>query len=289
MENRFSTLVPLLIFTWAIIVSVGVVFASAAAIFSGAGDWPDLPTALWWSAALACAGLLISFLHLGRAGRAFKAAFGFTHSWLSREAVLAALFTVSIIVSAAALWLAYEWTAALLALAAALGLATALAVGFVYRLPGQEGWSGVENALGPIITTLYLSSAILLGCIGAAWSHWIFWPLLVIDLALAILRRRRFACLKTVSPLFPALQAPTRRIYLARLLVGSALAAAFVFIAPWFVPYLVVAATLMDRFALYAGTAQASPKDEVARVKRERMERAAREAVEQLRGDSQVG
>ncbi len=289
MEKSFSTLVPLLIFTWAIIVSAGVVCACAAAIFTESGDWPDLPAALWCAAALAGAGLLVSFLHLGRVSRAYKAVFGFAHSWLSREAVLASLFTVASIVSASALLLGHEWTAAFLAVAAILGLLAALAVGLVYRLRGQEGWHGTENALGPAVTALYLASAILLGCVGSAWSHWIFWPLLAIDLILAILRRGRFTRLKTAPPLFPGLLASTFRLHLARLLLGSVLAAVFVFVASWIVPYLVAIAALIDRFCLYAGTAQVSPKAEVARVKRERMERAAKEATEQLRVDSEVG
>ena len=277
MEEGFAGLVPLLVFTAAVVLAAGIYAAGAGAVLSGHGDWPDMAAALWWGFALAAGGVLISLFHLGRAaGRSWLAVLGLGHSWLSREAILAGFFAAAAGATAFALSFSMDWFETALYTAAALGILTVVSIGFVYRLAGQEGWAGIQQLLAPLSTSLLFAAAILTGCVGAIWAAWAFWPLLAIDGLLATLRAwRKMASGRLAPRLFPALRRPTAYAHGVRLVAGTIAPIPLFILSPAVVPWLVAAAVALDRFAFYAGTAQASPSAEVARIKAERMRRAA--------------
>jgi DMSO reductase anchor subunit len=285
MEDRFSSLVPLLVFTSAVTVGAGVVAGCGLAALAGAAGRPETFAALWWGLALTVAGLLASFLHLGHAAKALKAVYGLAHSWLSREAVLAASFLAATLASAVSLLLNASWTEPLILAAAGLGLATTLTIGFVYILPGQRGWRGPGNAFGPLVASFYLGAAVALGCTWAEWPWWLFLPLLVLDLLLALLRLAVFCSTKAVTPIFPRLWGLTSAAHALRLLFGTALPAALALYDARPIPFFIAATIVLDRFALYAGTVQTRPSSEVARVKAERMAQAVKETTGGLRGE----
>ena len=204
MEEGFAGLVPLLVFTAAVMLAAGIYAAGAGAVLTGHGDWPDMAAALWWGFVLAAGGVLISLFHLGRAGRAWLAVLGLGRSWLSREAVLAGFCAAAAGASAFMLSFSIDWFETALYSAAALGILTVVSIGFVYSLAGQEGWAGIQQLLAPPSTSLLFAAAILTGCVGAIWAAWAFWPLLALDGLLAILRAWRNMASGRLAPrLFP--------------------------------------------------------------------------------------
>ena len=289
MEEKFSHMIPLMAFTAAAIVAAGIAGAGAVVVYVDA-TWPDLLTALWWGFALAAAGSAVSLFHLGRVGRAWMAFRGLSHSWLSREAAAVGLFALGIGASALAVTFEVAWSAVVIIAAAVIGLVVALVIGNIYILPGQTGWAGCGHAFGPAVSALYFGAAVLVGCVGLSWSVWIFWPLLAADALLSVARMLRFLNSegRGIPFTFPELEKAAQAAHFLRLLTGTAIPAGCLFLAPSAAPYFIVAAIALDRFAFYAGTAQSSPKAEVARIKAERMAAASREGRDEVNIDVEL-
>jgi hypothetical protein len=298
----------LLVFTAAITVAAGLIAGCGPAALSGALNPFSSAAIAWLGFVIAAVGLTVSFFHLGKAHRALMAVLGVAHSWLSREVMLAAAFAGCTLAAAVAGTLGSDWTAVLLIAAAVFGLAATMTIGMIYNLPGQYGWSGIGNRLGPLISTVYLAAAVALGWAGIIWAHWVFWPALVLDFLLSIDRYGTFRAKKSTPMLFPRLRRITTVGHVARLIIGSILPAGWVLVVAiikmqagqasatgglaltnMVVPFFIAAAIVLDRLVFYAGTVQASPRAEVARVKGERMARAVREAKSGLRGGSKLG
>jgi DMSO reductase anchor subunit len=84
------------------------------------------------AAALAAAGLVASFFHLGRPERAWRAMMQWRTSWLSREVIVLPAFIALAIAYAAAHWFVPEASFAIGALASATALALFVCTGMIY-------------------------------------------------------------------------------------------------------------------------------------------------------------
>lgn len=109
-------------------------------------------------AILLAVGGLISFLHLGRKRNAWRAVMHLRKSWLSREILMAGLFTIAWAVAAGAEWLRIAspnpWPMAFL------GLGLVYSMSRVYRLRAVPSWNTWRTPVA-----FYLS-AIVLGVLG---------------------------------------------------------------------------------------------------------------------------
>jgi DMSO reductase anchor subunit len=84
------------------------------------------------AAALAAAGLVASFFHLGRPERAWRAMTQWRTSWLSREVIVLPAFIALAVAYAAAHWFMPEASLAIGALASAVALALFVCTGMIY-------------------------------------------------------------------------------------------------------------------------------------------------------------
>lgn len=85
--------------------------------------------------------LAASTLHLGRPVHAYRALRAWRRSWLSREVLLFAAFSVVACAYAAALWLSLPGSAGIGAWTAALGLGGITASAYIYRVPSRPSWN----------------------------------------------------------------------------------------------------------------------------------------------------
>lgn len=282
MREKFTQLLPLVVFTSAAVIGVGLV---AAAWLISLGETPVreiVSFLLWGGVGTIAAGQIISLFHVRRIGRTLKAAFGLSHSWLSREVVLVAVFFLLAGLSAVVLgtaWGQNVWTI-LLPAATVFGVAAVAAMGFVYQLRGQIGWQGTAQFLAAPISTIFLASAIAGACrhTDLQPARVLFWLFLVFDALITILRYRQFmrAGGQPHTYTFPRFRYLAGIAIWIRLLLADVFGAVvFLMMAP-LTAVLIVVAVLLDRTAFYLGAAQHTPKAEFARIKEERMRDAAR-------------
>lgn len=109
--------------------------------------------------------LLASLAHLGQPLQAWLAVGNLRTSWLSREIMLALLFTADVAVVAALFRLgmaspAVRYTAC--AVAVALGVAAVYAMSRLYMLPAQPAWDRITTPVGFFATTLLLGALVVI-------------------------------------------------------------------------------------------------------------------------------
>jgi formate dehydrogenase iron-sulfur subunit len=92
---------------------------------------------------LTVGGLALSAatLHLGRPVHAYRALKMWRRSWLSREVLLFAAFSIVAAAYAALLWLGVTWSAWVGGLTVACGFAGVLASASIYRVPARPAWN----------------------------------------------------------------------------------------------------------------------------------------------------
>jgi DMSO reductase anchor subunit len=92
---------------------------------------------------LTVGGLALSAatLHLGRPVHAYRALKMWRRSWLSREVLLFAAFSIVAAAYAALLWLGVIWSAWVGGLTVACGFAGVLASASIYRVPARPAWN----------------------------------------------------------------------------------------------------------------------------------------------------
>jgi DMSO reductase anchor subunit len=148
MRPRFFNLIPLVIFTSAIVIATGLSLAEAAA----GTTMGRLPAIL----ALVVASLVASLFHLSKPLRSWRAMVGVLHSPLSREIIAVSLFCVALI--AAIILPEYP---VIVRLAATLGCIAIWSIALVYTMPFQVGWSGLA-AFGPALGVIIIYAAAIL-------------------------------------------------------------------------------------------------------------------------------
>jgi DMSO reductase iron-sulfur subunit len=123
-------------------------------------------------------GGLISFLHLGRKRNAWRAVTHLRKSWLSREVLMAVLFTIAWATTTTWQWLSREtpsyWPLAIL------GLGMVYAMSRVYQLRAVPAWNTWRTPIGFVLSTINLGILAVMLFLPDPRLGWIVWfPLLV--------------------------------------------------------------------------------------------------------------
>ncbi len=244
--ESFASHVPLVLFTGALLISVGLAGAMA---LGASGLHP-------WALGLLAFGGLASFLHLGRKTRAPGSLRGMGHSWLSREAALAGVY--------GALLLASFWEPRLLPHPASLGGILVLALVRLYALEAQPLWRAWPHQLAPLAATALV--AVL-----PTGRPLLVVPLALLDLVLLGLRLRLHH--QPWPGLAVAFPSHGRGVDLALGLRFLITLAGLTLRGPWGLALLGLA-LFLDRYAFYAGARHQDPGARVAAHKAARMSEA---------------
>ncbi len=282
MDERYSHLVPLIVFTTLVSWAAALVLAAAAG-----GTQAPVPAAL----VLGILAVAASLLHLGRKLRAPLALAGVARSWLSREVALTVGFVA---LTGAVAWMGRRgadaaWVRLTLVLAAVIGLAAVIAIGRLYHLHGQTGWQGTAQRLGPVTSTLAAGTAVWLAVAGVqapTLALVAFLVLVALDAYLAHLRRRHLFELvrkENPRPTYPrparaGLKTFTPRFLLSILAAASALLLSGAWL--WGTVVLLGAMILLDRLVFYAGAARTTPRIALEEIRKQRLEEAAEYEVQ---------
>ena len=163
MEEKFSRVILLILFTTLLPVAIGVEVGAALACWVAGITADAVAPVLWWALGLFVLSSIFVTFHLGHAERAFASIRGAKHSLLSREIILAGCFGFLL---AAAVLCVYKTEQRILfnivlGLGGVLGLATAGAIGRVYDLPAQISWRGPVPATGPVMGSVLIAVPVL--------------------------------------------------------------------------------------------------------------------------------
>lgn len=279
MEEKFSHLVPLAVFTTLVSWAAALALAAAAG-----GSQAPVPAAF----VLGILAMAVSLLHLGRKLRAPLALAGVARSWLSREVWLTAGF-VALSGAATCMGRSAEDSASMripVVLAAVTGLAAVIAIGRLYHLPGQTGWQGTPQRLRPLISTLAAGAATWRAVAGVQAPSLALVAILVlvaIDAYLARLRRRDLAGLIRQGNPRPTYPRPARaglRAFAPRFLLSVLAVASAVLLSDawwWGTVVLLGAMILLDRLVFYAGAARTTPRIALEEIRKKRLEEAAKD------------
>lgn len=276
--ERFSHYLPLLVFTACAIISVGITLGVGAALLVGTSLEP-MQSPLLVALAAITLGAAASYLHLGRKERGLRAFIGLSHSWLSREAALALCFGAALAGAVAASSAGSpQITVFCTGAAAGLGLVLALAIGMLYRLQAQPGWSDGANLAAPVVSPVLLATALATSLAGHEPMPNLFSIIWVADLALFALRlpnpRRQQMPVAPFS--FPHLRPLLSLAIPLRLLLSLAILGLFNAGLALPAAGTIAGAVLIDRLTFYAGARHYSPGAEVRAMKVERMRAAIR-------------
>ena len=150
---------PLLAFTLLGQMAAGLTWFLAGLAFAG-GELSTLP---WFVAGASIgSGLLISFLHLGSPGNAWRVFGNLRKSWLSREILAALLFAASWALTTLVSWVNHISSGndlILLSITGIAGAAMVTSMAEVYRLRMVPGWNSWRTKTGFLLSAFVLGSA----------------------------------------------------------------------------------------------------------------------------------
>ncbi len=260
-QPDFTEHLPLVGFTWALLLAAGLALGSAL-------PRPLLPSPFLQGLALGLGvvGGSLSFLHLGQKARAAFALRGITHSWLSREAMMAGGFAGSLMLSLSAL--------APGQLAGAAGVLLAVAIAALYRLEARPGWSTPAALAAPVLSVLLLGSTL------AGWKA----AILIFGLSdLAAAQLRQADAARTPAGLvaeFPHLRLQAEWARRVRGILALCALALALFGRCHAASALQALTLLLDRLDFYADARMQAPHAAIAALKRDRMKAACVETTE---------
>lgn len=287
MDNRFIHMIPLLFFTALAIIASGLVIGTAIMMFMkvlivGGREFLQVHRELWYcSFILAALGTIFSLFHLGRKERFWRAMLGISHSWLSREVVLAGLLVGSA-GTGYGLMLVEVSPGYVMSLAGIAGVSALLltwTIGMVYHLPGRTTWRGLVTVAAPLVTAL-AGAAVLPVFFIKDWQYLkVFLVIWVIDILTATLRAQGFFRLKqekktNIHFVFPQHLPFVFPAHMARLSFTLVLLIAVIFSWHTIVATVMVTIIFLDRYCLYSGALQVSPRVEMASLRDQRLQDA---------------
>lgn len=266
-------------FSFIIIVATSMVMAAATVQFLPGAVWPNRLEVLKLAMIFAVIGGLFSLLHPSKKMRSARVLVGLGHSWLSREAVFAFLFTLftaaTYFADSAALDRALSQ--ALGVAAAVFGLALVLSIGQLYKLDVQHYWKNPVHYFSPFVSSFLLAAYFLIFEAGILQWDFLFFALWIIDVALLLFRILfSFKLLRDRSIMrYPGLRPLLWIALIFRLAASTLVMLHVMFLIIWAIPYLLATSILLDRFCFFAGTVQITPEVEIGSIREERMKAAA--------------
>jgi len=260
---------PLVLFTALAIAGAGVGTAHLGLFLLG---WVSLVPALWVMAlvgVLLALGLLLSVGHLGRPLRSALALIRVGRSPLSNEVLVLGVALVTSLGSVA-LPLGHSLVTPLTATAVVSSALTLVALGLVYRLPGQPAWAGPVLAQ-PFILGIAFGLTVLQGTLPPgtrARAEILILVVLLVDGLLVWERTRRIAgVLDRGIPAHPRIHGQKGAAVVLRILMGILLPAAALLGGRWELAGISLFLSLfLDRTLFYGLAVRFDTEAEVGRV-----------------------
>ncbi len=258
---------PLVLFTTLVVIGAGLLAGHFTAWALAAASWTPNRWCAGTAVVLIASGIFLSLLHLGRPSRLAYALRRIGRSPLSTEVILAFL---TLVPAAAALLLPALQGTLLWGIAAAASPGLLLALGWVYRLPGQLSWKG-PALLAPLLLGLVIG-LLAQAATNPGGARLMFAALLFLaaDAAGFAIRWKTIQWDASVGePVHPSLFGTRRRILILRFL-DVTLIPLVLMLAQLPVPALGVLGlgVLVDRFAFYALALRRTPEAEISRIER---------------------
>jgi DMSO reductase anchor subunit len=287
MDEKFSGMIPLIIFTSLLPAAIGIETGITITCFFKSLSIDIILTGLLWSLVFTLLSGVVVLFHLGHAERGPYIIRGVIHSVLSREIILSLCFSILLVTSALYVYRVGPGTylPILLALCAVFGIATAFTIGRVYNLPSQITWRGNISSFESIIAAIIISLAVTFVLTDKSRLQIAFLTILlmliIVEALFVILKLKRFIVLEDSQCVlvFPEQRVLAIVCYVIKLIL---VVSAFILLiighhkeALFFITY----GILLDRIAFYASTAIKTPKESMAIIKNERMKAALIEKV----------
>lgn len=136
--------------------SVGVILAAFGLALAGAGDSFEL--GVIFGAVLAVSAVVASVGHLGQPRKAWRVMLGWSHSWLSREAIVLGMYLGVVLGGVASLSIDRTLGTVALGMAVVVGLAAVFCSVMIYVVTGRTWWQVRETSTRFFGTVLIAAS-----------------------------------------------------------------------------------------------------------------------------------
>ena len=267
MDNKIKDLIPLMAFTFLMIIASGLSIGSYFSIFAKE-DYLNYSNQILISILIVIVAFIISFLHITKKVKSFRALSGIKHSMLSIELFFSSAFLFSLIfsyVEISNIFVIHIIPVSATRIAPVfLAVASLMSIGLVYNLMIQKNWNRFYNTTSPLITALIL--AVNIYAMNVNYYNWTLYACLVLlDFGLSYLRLKNFNKIRvnSLNLLFPKLNLVTYLLYILRSSLSLAIYAFLYFKSIEYNIYLIIVIILLDRVVLYTGTAQINPVNTV--------------------------
>ncbi|MDJ0765103.1 MAG: dimethyl sulfoxide reductase anchor subunit [Myxococcota bacterium] len=278
MTPRFRTLIPLVIFSSAVIVAVGMVLGvTGHAVSVGLGRCESCAALLVIALGFTVGGMFVSLLHLGHPLRSWQVIRGIGHSWISLE--IALVSGLAILLSGAIVVLRggddTSVGTMLLFCASAAGVALMFALAKVYALKPFISWRPWPVQITPLANALLMAAVVYLMLDTAASSKatpLFLYGAIGLDALIAMWRffHFRHGVNKEAAWVFKKLRPMVVLLYP----IHGALLVSVLACTPKYetaAAILVGIAIALQRLGFYASAVKPTPRTEMARLKAERM------------------
>jgi len=260
---------PLVLFTALATAGAGVGAAHLCLAFLGWAPWVPPAGLMTLIGVLLAVGLLFSVGHLGRPLRSPLALFRVGRSPLSNEVLVLGVTLASSLV-AVLLPAGHPLVAPLSVTVLVTSLLTLLALGLVYRLPGQLTWAG-PVLIHPLVLGIAFGLTVLLGDLPTgtrARGELLILVFLLVDGLLVWERTRRIGgALRRGLPAQPSVMGQRGAAFTFRILLGILLPAFALLWGRWELAGLCLFLNLfLDRFLFYGFVVRDDTESEVMRV-----------------------
>lgn len=270
-------MLPLVLFTASATAAAGLALGSAVLWLLGATG-KGLNSFLLTAFILVSVGTSISFFHLGRKERFLRAVTGITHSWLSREVLVAGLLAAS---TGAAYFLSYyniypRLFPIIITASAISGLLLVWTIGMVYNLNARPHWKDLSNAAAPLVTAQLTGICLYPLFIPGFGVRYLFMLIWCIDFILSLKRATGFKEYMNMPHrhVFPHLISFTLWGHIVRLILSLPIPALLFLSFNQTILFFIFGILLLDRFILYSGMLEMSPRTNIAALKKERIQGA---------------
>lgn len=282
MENKFSGMIPLAIFTSFLPMAIGIVLGITISYLVEPIAVEEIIIGLMWTFIFTFSGGIVVLFHLGHAQKGMYIFRGLSHSALSLEVVLTGFFSAFIV---ACILLSYKIGPGVtllifLSLVSTIGIVTSFTIGKVYNLQPQISWRGPVASLGPAISSVNIALMVAFVVINDPGVKTIFYILFVIaifdDVLFTVIRLQKFVVLlkSRFGLVFQKQKVLTIVCYIVKIVLmvcaGVLLKIGYRKEALFFVGY----GVFIDRMGFYGSAVMETPRESIAVIKEERMRKS---------------